>query len=406
MSIAQLPVAGEGETHLAEIDESAAHEYTCDRVNLHWVIFRAAYRAARIPGLPRRACDLLAALARTVDRKKPDGRIFIGRGRLVERARQSTRTLYRSLQDLEDAGLIVRGEQGRDADNQFDRAWLYLSDTAIRLLGYLDDLPVRTNPAPAGRNAAPGQDISADTHAQQAGPSAPCATLADRIQEDLSPASFQERHPAGQPPADLQRLRSLGFSDKLIFFLMRRAREHGKRLSDVVEATWSHLKHATWPRAYLTRLIMRPVDFRRQAQLHTRAAEERQAKDTEAAELDRILAGTAGQAYVDARLTTRYLVSADAQSLVAVRADEGIERTMPASGMRDFARAIREGHVRLARADELRPPRGTQGSPDARPTGAGPRPSLVAIVRSAAALTGTRVRTGTQAGGARPVLQP
>lgn len=399
MSIAQHSVAGEGEAQLAQIDESAAHEFTCDRVNLHWVIFRAAYRAARIPGLPRRACDLLAALARTVDKKKPGGRIFIGRARLVERARQSTRTLYRSLQDLEQAGLIVRGEQGRDAENQFDRAWLYLSDTAIRLLGYLDDLPVRGHSA--RRAAAAGQAMGEGTaQPQETGPASPSATLADRIQEDLPPNSFQERHPAGQPPADLQRLRSLGFSDKLIFFLMRRAREHGKRLSDVVEATWTHLKQASWPRAYLTRLIVRPVDFGRQTQLRTRETERRQAQNAERAELDRILASAAGQAYVDVCLTTRFLVSADAQSLVAVRAGEGIERTMPASGMRDFAREILQGRVRLATAGELQ----ERCAPGARTAPGAQRPSLAAMVRTATALGGSRPRQATRARLSAPSL--
>ena len=403
MFIAQHSVACEDGTHLAKIDESAAHEYTCDRVNLHWVIFRAAYRAARIPGLPRRACDLLAALARTVDRKKPNSRIFIGRTRLVERARQSTRTLYRSLHDLEQAGLIVRGEQGRDTENQFDRAYLYLSDTAIRLLGYLDDLPVRTRQPRAPVPPAAGQDtdmVPAGT--QETASALPCATLADRIHEDLPPTTFQERHPAGQPPADLQRLRSLGFSDMLIFFLMRRAREHGKFLSDVVEATWQHLKRAARPKAYLTRLIARPVDFRRQAQLRANATAARQAQDVEAAELDGILADAAGKVYVDAGLTTRFVVAQDARSLVSTRAGEGIERMMPESGMRGFASDIRTGRVRLATAGEL----ATDPAQQAGTTAGAARPSLAAIVRAAAGLAGSRLRVASKAGRACGAARP
>jgi len=395
MSIAQHSVACEDETRLAEVDESAAHEYTCDRVNLHWVIFRAAYRAARIPGLPRRACDLLAALARTVDRKNPNGRIFIGRARLVERARQSTRTLYRSLHDLEQAGLIMRGEQGRDIENQFDRAYLYLTDTAIRLLGYLDNLPVQSGQPRASAASATNAEVDpTSANSQKTELASPCATLADRIHEDLSPTAFQERHPAGQPPADLQRLRSLGFSDKLIFFLMRRAREHGKRLSDVVEATWQHLKQATWPRAYLTRLLARPVDFRRQAQLRTTETEARQVQEAEVVELDRILVEAAGKTYVDVSLTARFVVSDDARSLVAVRADEGIERTMPASGMHWFAREIRKGRVRLATAGELLTP----GAPKARMSDEAKRPSLAAIVQTVAVSGYDRLHDSSKTG--------
>lgn len=187
---------------------------------------------------------------------------------------------------------------------------------------------------------------------------------------------------------------------------MRRAREHGKRLSDVVEATWTHLKQATWPRAYLTRLISQPVDFRRQTQLRTAEAGAREAQDTEAVELDRILASAAGRTWIDVGLTTRFVVSTDAQSLVAVRADEGIERTMPASQMRGFARAIHEGRVRLAQAGELQALVATQGTPETPSSDAAPRPSLAAIVRTAAALAGTRVRAATQASGTYRVTQP
>jgi hypothetical protein len=62
----------------------------------------------------------------------------------------------------------------------------------------------------------------------------------------LLSTAFQNRQP-GQVPADLQRLLTLGFSKFLIFGLMRDARERGKRLSDVVQATWHGLKRADRP---------------------------------------------------------------------------------------------------------------------------------------------------------------
>lgn len=143
-------------------------------------------------------------------------------------------------------------------------------------------------------------------------------------------------------PVDLQRPQALGFSDRLLFFLMRRAGEHGKRLSDVVEPTWKQLKQAVHPPAYLMRLIERQLDFRRQTELRAYETAARQAQDAEATELDQILA-TAGTVYVDTGLTHRFAVVEDAQSLVAVRACKGIERTMPVSLNRDFVREIQQG---------------------------------------------------------------
>ncbi|WP_233875090.1 Replication protein O [Paraburkholderia adhaesiva] len=349
MSIAQLSVAGEGEAHLSEIDESAAHEYTCDNVNLHWVIFRAAYRAARIPGLPRRACDLLAALARTVDKKKPAARIFIGRDRLTERARQSKRTLYRSLEDLAEAGLIVRGEQLRDRENQFDRAYLYLSEAAIRLLGYLDDLPdrrltgrasARAKSAEAGNDAAEKADYASAEPQQDS----PCANLADRIQEDLSPDSFQKRQ-SGNVPADLQRLRGLGFSDFLIFKLMRQAGEARKRLSDVVEVTWPNLQKAKRPICYLGALLRNPVDFSHQLRQRSAAKAEAEARKNRASQAQESAKENAGKIFEHIDGKSRYTIDSTGEHLSVYSYEEGVDR-QATNWEQGFADALAAGRLR------------------------------------------------------------
>ena len=147
MLIAQLPVAGEDGDRLRPSipdnprhDHSAFEEYACDRSNLPWIIFRAAHRANHIAALPARARALLAALARTVDANRPFAAIFARRELLTGRALQSMRTFYRSLDDLETGGFIVRPPQKRHGDaGLFGRAYLHLTDKAATLLGLVNE---------------------------------------------------------------------------------------------------------------------------------------------------------------------------------------------------------------------------------------------------------------------------
>jgi DNA-binding transcriptional ArsR family regulator len=144
MSIAQRFVAGEGETHPEDSD--ALRAFRCDSVNLPWVIFRAAFRASHVDDLPQRARSVLAAVARTVDAAKPYADIFARRELLTGRAMQSMRTFYRSLDDLENAGLIERRPQSRYVEaGLFGRAYLRLTEKTALLLGLVEPpSPCRT----------------------------------------------------------------------------------------------------------------------------------------------------------------------------------------------------------------------------------------------------------------------
>src|SRR5215471_11366893 len=160
MSIAQRFVAGEGEAHPQ--DSAALTAFRCDSTNLPWIIFRAAFRAAHIEEIPARARAVLAALARTVDADKPFAAIFARRELLTGRALQSMRTFYRSLDDLETAGLIDRRPQARYVEaGLFGRAYLHLTEHAATLLGLIE--PPRTHetePAqmPSSAASAPTQN--------------------------------------------------------------------------------------------------------------------------------------------------------------------------------------------------------------------------------------------------------
>ncbi|AQH05180.1 Replication protein O (plasmid) [Burkholderia sp. KK1] len=341
MSIAQRFVAGEGETHPE--DSAALTAFRCDSTNLPWIIFRAAFRAAHIEQIPPRARAVLSALARTVDAGKPFAAIFARRELLTGRALQSMRTFYRSLDDLEAAGLIDRRPQARYVEaGLFGRAYLHLTDHACALLGLLE--PARAQAEPTPRFVA-----STDTASSV---SAPSAKMADGgIYKDLSPSVFQKRQP-GQLPADLQRLRTLGLVDFLIFKLMREARENGKRLSDVVEATWDHLRLAKAPINYLRALLRNPVDFAtvlRRRNSEQNAEAQRLQQRSEAASLAH---QNAGRTFIDVDGQRQFVIGTRADSMTVFTLTEAIGR-QAADWMPSFADALKSGKIRPATAMDL-----------------------------------------------------
>lgn len=346
MLIAQLPVAGEENCRLLASspvglneDRAAFEEYACDRSNLPWVIFRAAHRANHVEALPARSRALLAALARTVDAHRPYAAIFARRELLTGRALQSMRTFYRSLDDLEAEGFIVRPPQKRHGNaGLFGRAYLHLTDKAAALLGLVDEDRTQSSPqvTDASRDAAQtGESFSL---------AMPCATVADgAIYKDLYP-NIQKRQPA-RLPEDLQRLLNLGFHEFLIFKLMREAKQNLKRLSDVVEATWEHLKHAKCPINYLRALLRSSVDFAHQLRAKHAARVEADKLRNRAAEVDAILKQHAGETFFDRSTDRRFVLCADAAEITVQHHAELSPRVRVANWAQDFVTAIDEGRI-------------------------------------------------------------
>lgn len=346
MFIAQHSVAGEGDVRPlpepspdASADADALAEFICDTTNLPWIIFRAAHRANHVSGLATRARALLAALARTVDADRPYAAIFARRELLTGRAMQSMRTFYRALDDLETVGLIVRAPQKRYGEaGLFGRAYLHLSEKAAQLLG----LVTVESPEP---------DQSASRIDPQAAPTSleqPSARVADgAIYKDLSPQPFQKRQP-GQLPADLQRLRSLGFREFLIFRLMREAREHGKFLSDVVDVTWQHLKQAHAPINYLRALLRSTADFSHQVRTKKEAVHQAERQQQEAIQVQNALASCAGQVFFDQSGERRIEIGDDAASMTVHDWREAAPRVAAGHWQGGFVNALLAGNVRRA----------------------------------------------------------
>jgi hypothetical protein len=325
-----LRVAGEGESHPFENESLAT-----DTTNLPWVILRAVHRAVQLDGISTRARAVLAALARTVDATKPFAEIFARRTLLSERAMQSERTFYRSLADLETAGLVQRPPQRRYVEaGLFGRAYLHLTQKAAELLGLVEAKRAQSAEYEEGAEASDAQRFAA-----------PYANVADGANtKDLYPKAFQNRQP-GQIPQDLERLRALGFLDFLIFKLMREARESGKRLSDVVEVCWQHLRKAAHPISYLRALLASPTDFGHQLRAKAAALVAHRTEVRDRKEAERTLRALDGQSFVDTRGDKRYTVTEGGTILAIYSATECVTRRAVGQWTQGFVAALKRGQI-------------------------------------------------------------
>jgi len=367
MLIAQLSVAGEGDLYplppsddSVDIDQTALDEFLAGQSNLPWVVFRAAHRAANFPALPARARAVLAALARTVDANRPYAAIFARRELLTGRAMQSMRTFYRSLDDLEAAGLIERVPQKRfGTAGLFGRGYLHLTEKSAIVLGYVSQVSgahaTGAQPSAHQPSAVQANNLGSLSREAVGAPehsfNPPCVTVADgAIYKDLFPKN-QKRQP-GELPADLQRLLSLGFRQFLIFKLMREAKEQAKLLSDVVEATWEHLRNAKRPISYLRALLRSPVDFGHQIRAKRLAAERLAEENSRAASVDATVLQSAGHTFVDNANTRLITVSSTADSIMVHDYREARPRVATGHWATAFVAALNAREIVRATPDQ------------------------------------------------------
>lgn len=379
MDIAQSPVAGEGEAHLDAQEHQHSRDYAalqCDVRNLPYQTLRAQQRALSLNSLPQRARAALSAIAQTVDCRKPLSSVFARRAYLSKRAGMSERTWYRAENDLVEAGLITVAEQGRKSrlvkvadqgkrfrSGLFGCAYIHLTRDAAVILGLLasparpqtgtghaDALAQESCAAPGGRDCVPQLEADA-AHADLS--ALPTATVSDRFtyKDYLSPDSLQKRQ-QDRLPADVRPLRALGFHENYIFQLMKRARvQHGKRLGEVVQATWDHLSQAKRPVAYLLKLLASPTDFGWLARQKAAAVEAQAVAQADVQQQGVIRKEVAGQIYFSTCGTRRYAVSGDGLMLVTRDVSEAVDRSASSGWIVGFATALQRGAIVPATAE-------------------------------------------------------
>jgi hypothetical protein len=120
---------------------------------------------------------------------------------------------------------------------------------------------------------------------------------------------------------------------------------HGKRLSDVVEVTWQHLKAAKRPICYLRALLANPVDFSHQLRMATQVRFAQEAKVVNDQRAEQVAKQSAGKTFVDVAGTATFRVSNDGESMTVRKANEGVER-QAVNWKTGFAQALDGGFLR------------------------------------------------------------
>lgn len=348
MTFAQHSVAGEDSTRPEDIKGADGIVPPVPK-RLKRKTMEAIERATRIGGLGRSAKAALAALARTANNENPGARIFKHRETLCAETGMSPATWYRAQKELLSLGLITIDVQVRKRYGRFAGAYIYLTARAAELLGLAEHSPlenVQDRPAqqqsPASQSGDAGDTaLSTGTEFSVASPS-----LKKRgpFTVERIPGSFQKRQP-GRLPSDLERLRTLGLDDFLIFWLMRQARIRGHFLSHVVDASWTALKKASSPRAYLLKLLQTPTDFtslcrQRDSDMTVKANRALEEKGVRS-----IMARYARKTFIDSD-GNEFEVESDGSSVIARRAGSTSTSRIVGNGLIAFANRLNSGELR------------------------------------------------------------
>ncbi|CAG9235734.1 conserved hypothetical protein [Paraburkholderia tropica] len=345
MAIAQRLVAGEGDVHPAETNLDFDHidTFECDAKNLPYKTLRAHQRALSMTALPRRARAALAAIALTASNARPLKEIFASREYLSRRAGVHVRTWYRAEADLVALGFITVCDQSRKyRTGHFSSAYIHLTELAAKALGLIGEPVPSARPGSTSEQPKSNETTTARTSFEH-----PCDTKSDVYTDEYQSPSSSQKRQQGTLPRDLERLLPLGFHKNFVFLLMAEARRAGKRLSDVVEATWENLKAANRPINYLRALLKSPTDFAWVAKTKRESHEQQPADGTTRADksIEIDLAHFRAKAFYAPDAHARYEISADGSELSVLHASERVVRRRPSGWQAGFLEAMRSGAV-------------------------------------------------------------
>jgi DNA-binding transcriptional ArsR family regulator len=244
--------------------------------NLPNRILRAFDNAKHLQGLKRGVKDTLAELCRFVSQNRPFDTIFAHKETIAQRIGMSERSIYRHLESLQQAELIIVEDQERKSRNgRFSVARIRLTRKAAALLGFIEapeEMELITkddnlknvqrcpttnaiNPTQDGGNKPPATVIHNP-------PSAKMSTGHTLSVPTISKSQPLQRIENGLP-IDLSWLTGNGISRAGVFKLMGLAKANAKRLSDIVITMHEKLLVMKGGRlfAYLAKLAAGPTDF-------------------------------------------------------------------------------------------------------------------------------------------------
>lgn len=202
----------------------------------------------------------LSVLLRRVSAADGKDIFWVKRENFAKLLDASEATVYRILSTLEKHGLIERVHQKRDDDGTFAVGELRLSDHLCHLLGLTpedkkDPQTLYKNPSFFSRSANL-QDGHIEVNQEEQ-----FSSKRQSHRKSLQPC--RTKKPSTKCPEDLETLRTQGLTLPQVFLLMKLARQHEKRLSDIVFVTHDAIRHLRERSlfAYLRSLLTQDKDF-------------------------------------------------------------------------------------------------------------------------------------------------
>lgn len=260
--------------------------------------------------------------------RSPKKAIFPRRDTLrAESLLQSEPTLYRGLKLLEDRGYITRGQDRHARTGKFYLSPIQLTDKALVLLGLKRD----TQKTP------------------------PIKVRDGHIKKELTNSKQSLQNTAGEPdaspidrktglPAELVPLLDQGVKKGALCWLMKLARQRGKRLGEVVAAVWRRIGVLRGREvvAYLKAMLEKDLDFRWIAQADAVDQAQREEADAVRRQLEALDRRYDGYAVIGSSGNSVGIFEASGSGEHVIRTAGG---AVPVN--RRFAQALLEGKVRL-----------------------------------------------------------
>jgi len=319
------------------------------RRNLPNRILRAIDDALHLSGLSRSLRHTLAELCRFVSQADPFATIFAHKTAIAARVGASERTIYRHLEALQEHCLIEVLEQERKSRNgRFAVSRIRLTRKAAALLGFIEADEVVDHISQPVEMVQPADAI--DQEPTPLVHSTPSDILSSG--HTLSEPTISKHQPPQRTenglPVDLAWMTGNGLSRAGIFALMRKAKEHGKRLSDVVLVVRDYIRDLKGGRlfSYLAKLASGPTCFA------VAAATERQriADQAEARAMERKIAAFKTR-FAGVSLTNRKqdrLFQIDRNAKYAQVFGGAYPVTVPLNDLREWVQRVESGELVLA----------------------------------------------------------
>ncbi|MCC7005691.1 MAG: hypothetical protein IT497_03470 [Ottowia sp.] len=222
------------------------------------------FQKTAVMDLKKTARSVLSGILAFVSVRTPSKKIWPKRETLRVQCRlNSDASLYRGLAELEQKGYVSREEQLHHARNgRFHISRIGLTEKAINLLNLGDKKLIHNSPSCKMGDGHIKNLVKSSTSKEES----PQEEISGKTNREILKQTFHEIDPETKLPKPLLKLTTLGLTPKTICWLMREAKQHQKRLEDVMNYAWGYLepiaaKGSSNIKAYLRALIGKNQDF-------------------------------------------------------------------------------------------------------------------------------------------------